>query len=125
MVISLKDFIFVKKLKFKFVKNKNMKKSFLLFLVLALFISKHMSAQVFQIGHTTITYTDPSRSSRSIATEIYYPTVTTGTSVPVSAGTFPVIVFGFLFSNILGSINSFLRCFSVLLFFVGLLMMTY
>jgi len=94
MVISLKDFIFVKKLKFKFVKNKNMKKSFLLFLVLALFISKHMSAQVFQIGHTTITYTDPSRSSRSIATEIYYPTVTTGTSVPVSAGTFPVIVFG-------------------------------
>lgn len=29
-------------------------------------------AQPFQVGHTTITFTDPGRNNRSIATEIYY-----------------------------------------------------
>lgn len=59
-----------------------------------LILSFSTKAQTYSVGHTTITYTDPARSGRSIATEIYYPTTTAGTSVPVSAGAFPVIVFG-------------------------------
>ncbi|MCA6363931.1 MAG: T9SS type A sorting domain-containing protein [Bacteroidetes bacterium] len=46
------------------------------------------------IGHTQITYSDPLRSNRAIQTEIYYPAATAGDDVPVSAGTYPVIVFG-------------------------------
>jgi dienelactone hydrolase len=46
------------------------------------------------IGHTQITYTDPARANRAIQTEIYYPAATNGDDVPVSAGTYPVIVFG-------------------------------
>jgi predicted dienelactone hydrolase len=46
------------------------------------------------IGHTQITYTDPLRANRAIQTEIYYPAATAGDDVPVSAGTYPVIVFG-------------------------------
>ncbi|MCX6295869.1 MAG: dienelactone hydrolase family protein [Bacteroidetes bacterium] len=71
-----------------------MKKINYFILSFLLFVSVVANAQPFQIGHTQITYTDPARSSRSIQTEIYYPTTTAGTSVPVSAGTFPVIVFG-------------------------------
>lgn len=52
------------------------------------------SAQPYLIGHTQITYTDPARAGRSIQTEIYYPAASAGTSVPVSTGTYPVIVFG-------------------------------
>jgi pimeloyl-ACP methyl ester carboxylesterase len=62
--------------------------------ILALLLTGLALGQTYQVGHTTITYTDPARSGRSIATEIYYPAATTGTSVPVSAGAFPVIVFG-------------------------------
>lgn len=47
-----------------------------------------------QVGHTTVTFTDVSRSNRQIATEIYYPSTTAGNNVPISAGTFPIIVFG-------------------------------
>ncbi len=54
----------------------------------------NVNAQTYQIGHVQITYTDPARGGRSIQTEIYYPTTTAGTSVPVSAGQFPLIVFG-------------------------------
>jgi predicted dienelactone hydrolase len=46
------------------------------------------------IGHTQITYTDPLRANRAIQTEIYYPAATASDDVPVSAGTYPVIVFG-------------------------------
>jgi dienelactone hydrolase len=55
------------------------------------------------IGHTTLTFNDPSRSGgfgsgggtgRQIQTEIYYPSTSTGTSNPVATGEFPVIVFG-------------------------------
>jgi dienelactone hydrolase len=61
---------------------------------LCLLFSKNTIAQPFLVGHTTITYNDPARSNRSIATEIYYPAATAGTGVPVSVGNFPVIVFG-------------------------------
>ena len=65
-----------------------------LFFVSFLFLSLLGKAQTYAVGHVQITYTDPARASRSIQTEIYYPAATAGTSVPVSAGTFPIIVFG-------------------------------
>ncbi len=61
------------------------------------------SAAQYQVGHTTVTFNDPSRTGgygsgggagRQIQTEIYYPAAVAGTDVPVSVGTFPVIVFG-------------------------------
>ncbi len=48
----------------------------------------------FQIGHTSITFTDPSRNNRPIPTEIYYPADIAGEQVPLATGTFPVISFG-------------------------------
>ena len=57
----------------------------------------------FNIGHTTITFNDPSRtggygsgggSGRQIQTEIYYPASTTGDNTAISSGNFPTIVFG-------------------------------
>jgi len=63
----------------------------LLFLFLTLALS--LSAQ-FQIGHTSITFTDPSRNNRSIPTEIYYPAEVAGDEVPLAGGQFPVIQFG-------------------------------
>lgn len=56
-----------------------------------------------QIGHTTITFADPSRTGgfgsgggtgRQIQTEIYYPAATTGDDVPITGNNHPVIVFG-------------------------------
>jgi hypothetical protein len=47
----------------------------------------------YQLGHRTITFTDPARS-RDIPTEIYYPATTAGDDVPFANGTFPVVVFG-------------------------------
>ena len=56
-----------------------------------------------QIGHTTITFNDPSRtggfgsgggSGRQIQTEIYYPSTVAGDNVSSASGSFPVIVFG-------------------------------
>lgn len=54
-------------------------------------------AQTYQIGHTTITLTDSSRSNRSIPTEIYYPADAAGNNVPVTTITtdkFPLLSFG-------------------------------
>lgn len=57
----------------------------------------------YQIGHTTITFNDPSRtggfgsgggSGRQIQTEIYYPATTAGENTNVASGDFPIIVFG-------------------------------
>lgn len=52
--------------------------------------------QPFSIGHTTIDLIDASRNNRVIPTEVYYPSASTGTNVPlISNGqTFPVLVFG-------------------------------
>jgi hypothetical protein len=55
------------------------------------------NAQSYQIGHTTITFIDSSRSNRSIATEIYYPADVTGDNVPITnlnTIKFPSLVFG-------------------------------
>lgn len=50
------------------------------------------SAQ-YQIGHSSMNFTDPSRS-RTISCELYYPATTAGDDVSCAAGTFPIIVFG-------------------------------
>ena len=54
-------------------------------------------SQPFQIGHTTINFTDYSRSNRVIAAEIYYPSDVAGDNVPMTTSTsvtFPVLSFG-------------------------------
>ena len=64
---------------------------------LMIFAALSSPAQPFQVGHTTITFTDPSRNNRSIATEIYYPSDVAGNNVPVTTAVpdkFPVLVFG-------------------------------
>jgi pimeloyl-ACP methyl ester carboxylesterase len=56
-----------------------------------------LQAQPYSIGHTTITFTDPARSNRSIATEIYYPADVAGNNVAVTTATlakFPMLSFG-------------------------------
>jgi pimeloyl-ACP methyl ester carboxylesterase len=55
-------------------------------------------AQPFAIGRQTITLTDPTRSNRSIPSEIFYPATSAGNNTPVANGVFPVIVFGHGFS---------------------------
>ncbi len=61
-------------------------------LIIFLFIAVNSQGQ--QVGHLQYTFTDPARSNRTIATEIYYPSSTAGNNVPISSGTFPLIVFG-------------------------------
>ncbi|MDB9961159.1 T9SS type A sorting domain-containing protein [Oceanihabitans sp.] len=67
-------------------------KSFLILLGLLIF-SANISAQSFDVGHTSITFYDSSRN-RNIETEIYYPADNPGENVPIASGNFPVIVFG-------------------------------
>lgn len=65
--------------------------------VLAISGSVSGYAQPFQTGHTSVTFNDPARSNRSIATEIYYPADVEGSNVPVTLAVqdrFPVLVFG-------------------------------
>lgn len=75
------------------------------FLLPLLFVWFHLVsyAQNLAIGHSTITYNDPSRSGgfgsgggtgRQIQTEIYYPSTAAGENVPVADGQWPIIVFG-------------------------------
>ncbi len=70
--------------------------------LLALIVAATSFAQ-FQIGRTTITFNDPTRTGgfgsgggpgRQIQTEIYYPANTSGINVAVASGQFPVITFG-------------------------------
>lgn len=72
-------------------------------LPLAILISSLTVCAQYQIGHTTITFNDPTRSGgfgsgggsgRQIQTEIYYPTSAAGENVPLATGQFPIIVFG-------------------------------
>jgi dienelactone hydrolase len=75
-------------------------KSLLLLLVFAPF----WGSSQYQIGHTTLTFNDPTRNGgfgsgggpgRQIQTEVYYPTYTAGENTPVATfPDFPVIVFG-------------------------------
>jgi pimeloyl-ACP methyl ester carboxylesterase len=67
-------------------------KSFLILVGLLIF-SANISAQSFDVGHTSITFYDSSRN-RNIETEIYYPADNPGENVPIASGNFPIIVFG-------------------------------
>lgn len=69
-------------------------------LLLTLLIAFSLSAQTYNVGQTTITFNDPSRSGgfgsgggpgRQIQTEIYYPENASGN---FANGQFPLIVFG-------------------------------
>lgn len=72
-------------------------------LILAFLINTICTYSQFQVGHTTITFNDPSRTGgfgsgggagRQIQTEIYYPATASGENVAVASGEFPVITFG-------------------------------
>ena len=68
---------------------------FILFLITITITNSN--AQPYQIGHTTITFIDASRSNRNVATEIYYPANVAGENVPfttLNALKFPSLVFG-------------------------------
>ena len=74
-----------------------------IFVIAATLIQLYCFSQ-YQIGHSTITFNDPSRSGgfgsgggpgRQIQTEIYYPSYTAGENTAVATfPNFPVIVFG-------------------------------
>lgn len=77
-----------------------MKKHLLTLLLLSI---GHLLSAQFEIGHTTLTFNDPTRTGgfgsgggagRQIQTEIYYPADLAGDDVSLSSGQFPVIVFG-------------------------------
>lgn len=72
-------------------------------LLLVILVSSLSVCAQFQIGHTTITFNDPTRSGgfgsgggsgRQIQTEIYYPCAVAGENVTIANGQFPIIVFG-------------------------------
>lgn len=65
----------------------------LILLAFSLFVAGRLCAQ-FEVGHVSATYIDPTRSDRSIACEVYYPSTSAGDAVPVAEGTFPFIAFG-------------------------------
>ena len=65
----------------------------LILLAFSLLVARHLCAQ-FEVGHVSATYIDPTRSDRSIACEVYYPSTAAGDAVSVAEGTFPFIAFG-------------------------------
>jgi dienelactone hydrolase len=65
----------------------------LILLAFSLLVAGRLCAQ-FEVGHVSATYIDPTRSDRSIACEVYYPSTAAGDAVPVADGTFPFIAFG-------------------------------
>lgn len=77
--------------------SKNSPKWMLLMVFTSLpLLTDNLFAQPFEIGHTTLTFTDPARGNRSIPCEIYYPADAAGDNMALAAqgGAFPVISFG-------------------------------
>lgn len=75
-----------------------------------------MTFAQYQVGHTTFTFNDPTRTGgfgsgggagRQIQTEIYYPAALAGTDVALASGEFPVIVFGHGFSMLWSAYDNF------------------
>lgn len=68
----------------------------LLLLLFCTTLSLAVTGQLYQTGHRSVSYVDPSRSNRAVAVELYYPAGLAGDNVPVATGTekFPVVVFG-------------------------------
>lgn len=82
---------------------------YLFFILFSWFSVVSLYAQNYEIGQTTITFNDPTRSGgfgsgggpgRQIQTEIYYPADVAGTDVAISNDSFPVIVFGHGFAMV-------------------------
>lgn len=74
-----------------------------LILLIGLCSSPFVVAQNLFVGHTTLTFNDPTRtggfgsgagSGRQIQTEIYYPAAAAGENVAAANGQYPLIVFG-------------------------------
>ncbi len=67
---------------------------FLLVLLLPAFSA--LRAQPYQVGHRSLTFTDPDRNNRTIPCEVYYPSLSAGEDVPVAdaVAPFPVLSFG-------------------------------
>jgi len=73
-------------------------------ILLLLVLAPYWAFSQYQIGHTTLTFNDPTRNGgfgsgggpgRQIQTEVYYPTFIAGENTPVATfPEFPVIVFG-------------------------------
>jgi predicted dienelactone hydrolase len=63
------------------------------FLVVVLSFITNYTISQSSIGHTTLNIVDSSRS-RTIITEVYYPSETVGDDVAVAIGSYPVLVFG-------------------------------
>jgi predicted dienelactone hydrolase len=61
--------------------------------LIQLFFIGHLSAQ-YAIGETQLSFTDASRSNRTIDVEVFYPANAVGTNVAIASGQFPVLVFG-------------------------------
>ncbi|MEI7597138.1 MAG: proprotein convertase P-domain-containing protein [Bacteroidota bacterium] len=70
-----------------------MKTAKTLFIVLFIISTQGLFAQ-YLVGHKAITFTDASRSNRSIPCDVYYPADVAGENVVMAAGQFPLIVFG-------------------------------
>lgn len=82
--------------------SKATSKAFLYFFI-GFLSSQLLLAQNLSVGHTTLTFNDPTRTGgfgsgagpgRQIQTEIYYPAAAAGENVAVANGQFPLIVFG-------------------------------
>ena len=72
-------------------------KTFFYSFMIGLFFLMSANSQTYQIGHTTLTFVDASRSNRSIVTEIYYPSDVAGDNVVMTTQNllqFPSLVFG-------------------------------
>lgn len=72
-------------------------------LTLLAILVAHISFSQFQVGHTTLTFNDPSRTGgfgsgggtgRQIQTEVYYPALTAGDNTTIVDSIFPLLVFG-------------------------------
>lgn len=66
-------------------------------LMLTVLFAGDLSAQLYQVGYSSMTFTDPSRGNRQIPAEIFYPADVTGNNVPLGSPfdkKYPVVIFG-------------------------------
>ncbi len=75
-----------------------MKFSSILSTIALVLISASCFAQ-YQIGHKSFSFLDPDRSNRDVWGEVYYPADVAGDDVAMSAGQYPLIVFGHGFAT--------------------------
>ncbi len=69
----------------------------IIYILVILIIAVQATAQPYQVGHISATFTDSARSNRAVPVEIYYPADVAGDNVAFSSaisGKVPVISFG-------------------------------